>query len=176
MRQHGALPELTTGARDPGGSLSAGTFGWRPVSQPSACKPDADRDGRFSDRDIPPTPTATFTPTPTPTATFTPTPTATFTPTPTATLLRTYRDRTFTPTPTYRHRDRDSYRNGHRDSDSYRSAAPCSGVKPHRLQVQTGDGPPDRGFIITEYTQKVMRALGPSLANFGITNFVPDRS
>ncbi len=45
-----------------------------------------------------------------------------------------------------------------------------------RLQVQTGDGLLIEGFIITGNSPKqvVLRALGPSLAGFGITNFVPD--
>ena len=104
-----------------------------------------------------PTPTpATPTPTPTP-ATPTPTPTpATPTPTPTpATPTPTPTPPTPTPTPT--------------------PAAQAVNLST-RLRVQTGDNVGIGGFIIAGSAPKhlLIRAIGPSLTQFGVPNALPD--
>ena len=92
-----------------------------------------------------PTPTATpSTTTPTPSATATPTSTPTVTPTPTP-----------TPTPT--------------------SASQTVNLST-RMRVQTGDNVGIGGFIITGSAPKhvLLRAIGPSLSQFGVPNALPD--
>ena len=96
-----------------------------------------------------PTPTATATATATPTATAaSPTPTTTPIPTPTATP-------TATPTPA--------------------SAAQAINLST-RMLVQTGDDVGIGGFIITGSTPKhvLLRAIGPSLTQFGVPNALAD--
>ena len=99
-----------------------------------------------------PTPTPAATPTPTPVATPTPTPAGTPTPTPIATP-------TPTPTPTP-------------------SPAPASQAinLSTRMFVQTGDNVGIGGFIVTGITPKhvVLRAIGPSLTQFGVPNVLAD--
>ena len=105
-----------------------------------------------------PTPTPAATPTPTPAATPTPTPVATPTPTPTATATPTP---TGTPTPT--------------PAGTATPAAQAINFST-RLRVQTGDNVGIGGFIVTGSTPKhvVLRAIGPSLAQFGVPNVLAD--
>ena len=93
-----------------------------------------------------PTPTPTPAPTPTPTPAATPTPTATPTPSPAATA---------TPTPT--------------------PAAQAINLST-RMRVQTGDDVGIGGFIITGSAPKhvLLRAIGPSLTQFGVPNALTD--
>ena len=103
-----------------------------------------------------PNPTATPTPTPTPTLTPTPTPSATSTPTPSATATPSG-----TATP---------------------SATPTPGPAAQalnlstRMRVQTGDNVGIGGFIIAGTASKhvLLRAIGPSLTQFGVPNALPD--
>jgi uncharacterized delta-60 repeat protein len=111
---------------------------------------------RLTGPDIPaPTPTATATATPTATATATPTATATATPTATATATPTA---TPTPTPT--------------------PVPGTIGNVSTRLPVGMGDNLLIEGFIVqgpAGSTKKIIvRAIGPSLAPFGITDALPD--
>jgi uncharacterized delta-60 repeat protein len=119
---------------------------------------------------------ATASPTPTPTATSTPTTTATATATPTATMASTA---TPTPSPT---------------STPTPSLTPTATPTPTatttptptpvvqainlstRMRVQTGDGVGIGGFIITGTASKhvVLRAIGPSLAQAGVPDVLPD--
>jgi hypothetical protein len=98
------------------------------------------------------TPAATTTPSPTPTPTASPTPSSTVTPGPTATP-------TATPTPTL---------------------SPTPGAQAinlsTRMRVQTGSNVAIGGFIITGAVPKhvLLRAIGPSLAQFGIPNVLAD--
>jgi hypothetical protein len=104
-----------------------------------------------------PTATATATPTSTPTATVTATATATPTATATATSTPTAAA-TATPTATA-------------------TVPPAQAVNlSTRVQVEAGDKLMIGGFIITGNTPKkvVLRGMGPSLATFGITNFLAD--
>jgi hypothetical protein len=110
-----------------------------------------------------PTPTATAAPTATPTATaiHTPTPTATAiapTPTPTATAAATP---VGTPTPT-----------------STPSPTPPSKTinLSTRMRVQIGDNVGIGGFIVTGNIPKqvLIRAIGPSLAHFGVVDVLAD--
>ena len=98
------------------------------------------------------TPTPPPTPTPTPTVTPTPTPTVTPTPTPTVTP---------TPTPS--------------PSPSVIPAAQAINLST-RLRVQTGDNVGIGGFIISGTAPKhvLVRAIGPSLTQFGVPNALPD--
>ncbi len=95
-----------------------------------------------------PTPTPTANPTPLPTPTATPTPPGTPTPSP-----------TFTPTPT---------------------AAPLPAAQAlnlsTRMRVQTGDNVGIGGFIITGSAPRhvLLRAIGPSLTQFGIPDALAD--
>jgi hypothetical protein len=99
-----------------------------------------------------PTPTASPVATPTPTATPVVTPTATPTPTPTASPTSTP---TPTPTPT--------------------AAAQTINLST-RMLVQTGDNAGIGGFIVTGSSPKhvLLRAIGPSLTGFGISNALAD--
>jgi cell division septation protein DedD len=99
-----------------------------------------------------PTPAATPTPTSTPEATPTPTPTTTPTPTPAATP-------TPTPTPT----------------PSPTPAAQAINLST-RMRVQTGNNVAIGGFIITGTAPKhvLLRAIGPSLAQFGVPDVLAD--
>jgi len=113
------------------------------------------RIGNFKYPGAAPTPTATSTPT----ATATASPTATATSTPTATATATA---TATPTAT---------------ATATPTASPARAVNlSTRVQVQTGDNLMIGGFIITGNAPKkvVVRGLGPSLASFGISNFLAD--
>ena len=107
-----------------------------------------------------PTPTPTASPTPagtaTPTPTASPTPGGTTTPTPTLTPGPTP---TPTPTPT----------------PSPTTASQAINLST-RMFVQTGDNVGIGGFIITGSTLKhvVVRGLGPSLTQFGVSNALPD--
>jgi hypothetical protein len=107
-----------------------------------------------------PTPTPTASPTPagtaTPTPTASPTPGGTATPTPTLTPGPTP---TPTPTPT----------------PSPTTASQAINLST-RMFVQTGDNVGIGGFIITGSTPKhvVVRGLGPSLTQFGVSNALPD--
>jgi uncharacterized delta-60 repeat protein len=96
----------------------------------------------------------TATPTPTPTSTSTPTPPATPTPTPAATPTPTPAG-TATPTPT--------------------PAAQAINLST-RMRVQTGDNVGIGGFIITGTAPKhvLLRAIGPSLTQFGVPNVLAD--
>jgi Tol biopolymer transport system component len=118
-----------------------------------------------------PGPTPTPAPTATPTATATPTPTATpiatATPTPAATATATAPP-SATPSPT---------------PVATPSATPTPTIQPGRalnistrLRVETGDNVMIGGFIITGATPKkvVMRGIGPSLGNFGLSDVLLD--
>jgi Tol biopolymer transport system component len=100
--------------------------------------------------------TPTPTPSPTPVPTSTPTPTATPTATPIATPTSTP---TSTPSPT---------------------ATPTPAAQAlnlsTRMRVQTGDNVGIGGFIISGTTSKnvLVRAIGPSLTQFGVPNALPD--
>lgn len=100
----------------------------------------------------PPTPTASpATPTPTTTPTPTPSPTPTASPTPSSTPTPSA-----TPTPT---------------------PAPAQALNlSTRLRVEAGSGVLIGGFIITGNTPKdlALRAVGPSLAQFGVPGFLAD--
>jgi len=102
-----------------------------------------------------PTPTPASTPTPPPAGTPTPTPISTPTPAPTATPA------TPTPTPTP-------------------IGTPTPSSQPinlsTRMFVQTGDNVGIGGFIITGNTPKrvLIRAVGPSLADFGVPDVLAD--
>jgi hypothetical protein len=100
------------------------------------------------------TPTPAGTPTPTPAATPTPTPAGTPTPAPTATPTPAS-----TPTPT----------------PSPIPAAQALNLST-RMLVQTGDNVGIGGFIITGSAPKhvLLRAIGPSLAQFGVPNPLAD--
>jgi hypothetical protein len=103
-----------------------------------------------------PTATATSTPTPTPTETLTPVPTSSPTTTPTATPTPSP-SATPPPTPT-----------------------PTPGAQTinlsTRMRVQIGDNVGIGGFIITGTATKhvLLRAIGPSLAQFGVPNVLAD--
>ncbi len=101
-----------------------------------------------------PTPTPTPIPTPTPTVTPTPSPTPTATPSPTPTTTPTATP-TATPTPA--------------------SAAQAINLST-RILVQTGDNVGIGGFIITGTVPKhvLLRAIGPSLAQFGVPDALAD--
>jgi cell division septation protein DedD len=105
-----------------------------------------------------PTATATATATPTATATATATPTATATATPTASATATpTASATATPTST---------------PTATPTAVPAQAVNiSTRLRVETGDNVMIAGFIITGNVSKdvVIRGLGPSLTNFGMS-------
>jgi len=96
----------------------------------------------------PPTPTPTVTPTPTPAATPTPTPTGTPSPTPNS-----------TPTP----------------GTTPMPASQTINLST-RMRVQTSDSVGVGGFIVTGSASKhvLIRAIGPSLAEFGIPNVLAD--
>lgn len=96
-----------------------------------------------------PSPTATPTSTPTPTVTATPTPTATAPPTATPTPSPT-------PPPTP-------------------SPAPALNIST-RLRIETGDRRAIGGFIVagTGPRKVVIRGIGPSLANFGLSDVLAD--
>jgi hypothetical protein len=102
----------------------------------------------------PSTPTPTPIPTPTPTVTPTPSPTPTATPSPTPTTTPTATP-TATPTPA--------------------SAAQAINLST-RILVQTGDNVGIGGFIITGTVPKhvLLRAIGPSLAQFGVPDVLAD--
>jgi hypothetical protein len=129
------------------------------------------------------TATATSTPTATATATATSTPTVTATATPTATATSTP-DATATSTPTATATSTATpTASATATATATPAITPTATPRPAqalnlstRLQIQTGDGLLIEGFIITGNTPKkvVLRGLGPSLAGFGITNFVPD--
>ena len=123
-----------------------------------------------------PTPTQTATPTPSPTPTPTPTQTATPTPSPAVTPTATQSPTstpipsltptatpspapTLTPTPT----------------PSPTPAAQAINLST-RMRVQTGDNVGIGGFIITGTAQKhvLLRAIGPSLAQFGVPGVLAD--
>ncbi|HWM24960.1 MAG TPA: sialidase family protein [Chthoniobacterales bacterium] len=107
-----------------------------------------------------PTPTPPATPTPTPTTTPPATPTPTLTPSPTSTPTSTPTPpATATPTP----------------SASPTSAAQAINLST-RMRVQTGDNVGIGGFIITGDTPKhvLIRAIGPSLTQFGVPNVLAD--
>ena len=114
---------------------------------------------------ITPTPTATPTATATPTIAPTPTPTLspgiTPSPTPTATA-------TITPTAT------PSLTPGVTATPTATPAQPVN--LSTRLRVQTGDNVGIGGFIITGSAPKhlLLRAIGPSLSQFGVPNALPD--
>lgn len=100
-----------------------------------------------------PIPTATPVPVPSVTPTPTPTPTATPTPTPGGPTV------TPTPTPTPTPFPRPAY---------LRNVST-------RLFASTGDSVPIAGFAVVGGTQKVaIRVLGPTLANFGVTDVMAD--
>jgi uncharacterized delta-60 repeat protein len=111
---------------------------------------------------VTPTPTPVVTPTPPPAGTPTPTPPATPSPTPIATPSPTPAA-TPTPVPT-----------------ATPSATPIPSAKAinlsTRMQVQTGDNVGIGGFIITGATPKrvLIRAIGPSLADFGVPDVLAD--
>ena len=121
-----------------------------------------------------PTPASTSTPGPTPTATATPSPTVA--PTPTATP-----DATATPTTT-------PIATATPTSTPTPSVAPTSTPIPTpppsiramnlstRMQVQAGESVGIGGFIITGTAPKpvLVRAIGPSLSDFGISNVLAD--
>ena len=101
-----------------------------------------------------PTPTATPSLTPSPTSTPTPTPTLAPTPTPSPTPSPT-----LTPAPT----------------PSVTPAAQTVNLST-RMRVQTGDNVGIGGFIISGTASKhvLVRAIGPSLTQFGVPNALPD--
>jgi cell division septation protein DedD len=105
-----------------------------------------------------PTPTPTPIATPTPPPTGTPTPTPISTPTPTATPVATP-----TPTPV---------------GTPTPAPTPVSQAinLSTRMRVQTGDNVGIGGFIITGSTPKrvLIRAIGPSLADFGVPDVLAD--
>ena len=124
-----------------------------------------------------PTPTSTPTPTTTPTPTSTPTPTATVTPSPTATPTSTPTP-TATPTPTV-------------SPTATPTPTPTPGASSFnvstRAMVGSGDQVLIGGIIInadagngpslmspTAGKRVLLRAIGPSLVPFGITNALPD--
>jgi glucose/arabinose dehydrogenase len=106
---------------------------------------------------------STLTPTPTP-ATPTPTPTATATSTPAATPTLTPG---VTPTPTPAPTPT--------PTPSPAPAAQAVNLST-RMRVQTGDGVGIGGFIITGTVPKhvILRAIGPSLSQFGVPNVLAD--
>jgi uncharacterized delta-60 repeat protein len=120
-----------------------------------------------------PTPTATATATataaPTPTPSPTPTATSTSTPiaTPTATATSTVASPTASPTPT-------ATVTPSATSTPTSSPAPVTQAVnlSTRMRVQTGDNVGIGGFIITGTASKhvLLRAIGPSLAQFGVPN------
>jgi hypothetical protein len=106
---------------------------------------------------VTPTPIATPTPTPTPTPVPTPTPTPTPIPTPTPTPTPIPTTPTPTPIPTP-------------------SPASQAVNLSTRLRVQTGDNVGIGGFIITGTAPKhvLLRAVGPSLTQFGVPDVLAD--
>ncbi len=113
-----------------------------------------------------PTPVATPTPVPTPTPIATPTPVSTPTPTPISTPTPTATaSPVATPTPT---------------PIGTPTPSPAPGSQAinlsTRMQVQTGDNVGIGGFIITGSTPKrvLIRAIGPSLADFGVPDVLAD--
>ncbi len=107
-----------------------------------------------------PTPTPTATPTPTPSPTVTPsTPTPTPTPTPATPTPTPSSTATPTPTPT----------------PTATPAAQAINLST-RMRVQTGDNVGVGGLIITGSSTKhvLIRAIGPSLTQFGVPNVLAD--
>jgi hypothetical protein len=122
-----------------------------------------------------PTPTATSTPTATPTATSAPAATATATATPTATVTSTpTATPTATPAPTPTITPSASPREVPSPTPTATPAQPVNFST--RMRVETGDNVGIGGFIIRGNTPKhvLVRAIGPSLAQSGITNPLAD--
>ncbi len=119
-----------------------------------------------------PTPTPTGTPSPTPTATATAT--ATATPTATATATATATPAT-TPTPTPVATPTPSPTAAPTPTPTPTPAAQAINLST-RMRVQTGDNVGIGGFIITGTAPKhvLLRAIGPSLTQFGVPNVLAD--
>jgi subtilisin family serine protease len=153
LLQNTANPGVTVTAQTCGGTPSTqipnNSFGYGRVDALAAVNGVG---GPTPTPGVTPTPAATPTPTPaaTPTPAVTPTPAATPTPTPGVTPTPTA-----TPTPT--------------------PAAQAINLST-RMRVQTGDNVAIGGFIITGSAPKhvLLRAIGPSLTQFGVPNVLAD--
>jgi hypothetical protein len=162
------LPDMLGGRSNMGGAVLSGSFYVVGGSSTVSAGGTNDNQKLTCPASTTPTPTPTFTPTPTPTLTLTPTPTPTppFTPTPTPTATLSPPP-TATPTPTA-------------TSTPTPTPSPTPGAQTvnfsTRMRVQTGDNVGIGGFIISGTASKhvLVRAIGPSLTQFGVPNALPD--